>query len=73
MDTMTTVRRLAAQDRNRPSFRGEHWLVLGAGLALLGLSARGRSPLLRGLARTLGTGLLARAASGRDGLRRLWG
>lgn len=65
--------RLAAEDEARPGFPGEHWLALGLGVALLIYAARrGRgSPLLRSLATTAGTGLIARAASGRDGLRSL--
>lgn len=65
--------RLAARDQARPGFPGEHWVVLGLGVALLIYASRrgARSPLLSSLATTAGTGLIARAASGRDGLRGL--
>jgi hypothetical protein len=67
------LKRLAAQDEARPGFPGEHWVALGLGVALLIYAARrgSGSPLLRSLATTAGTGLIARAASGRDGLRSL--
>lgn len=53
-------------DESRPSFPGEHWLALAAGLWLLRRS--GGSVV----SKALGAVLLYRAASGRDGLRRLW-
>lgn len=46
------------------------WLALGLGLTLL-LVARRRSPAVRSLAATAATGLIARAAAGRNGLWRL--
>jgi hypothetical protein len=58
-------------DDRRPSFAGEHWIVLAAGLALIAWSARRRSPLTAAIGRTPGLGLVTRAASGRDGVRRL--
>ncbi|MES2889271.1 MAG: hypothetical protein V4739_14855 [Pseudomonadota bacterium] len=60
-----------AFDDQRPSFRGEHWLTLGAGLALLMASASRPSLLGRAAALTAGGALLVRAASGRDGLAKL--
>ena len=58
-------------DKRRPSFPGEHWLVLGAGLALLMASRRSRSWVKRTAGSALGSALLYRAASGRDGLAKL--
>jgi len=62
------LRQLKAYDEARPSFPGEHWLVLGAGLALLMASRRSRSFVARTAGSALGSALLYRAASGRDGL-----
>ncbi len=63
--------RLRDYDRRRPSFAGEHWLVLGAGIAVLLASRRSRSPLWGAVGPVLGSSLLYRAASGRDGLAKL--
>lgn len=58
-------------DENRPGFPGEHWLVLGAGVAVLMASRRSRSFSMRTAGSTLGSALLYRAASGRDGLSKV--
>ncbi|CDS53201.1 hypothetical protein [Polaromonas sp. CG9_12] len=63
-----TLRQVKEFDQNRSSFPGEHWLVLGAGVAVLMASRRSRSFLMRTAGSTLGSALLYRAASGRDGL-----
>lgn len=57
-------------DQQRQSFPGEHWLTLAAGLWFLRRPVR--SPLARLSTTAIGTALIYRAASGRDGLRRLW-
>jgi uncharacterized membrane protein len=62
-----------AWDESRDSFPGEHWLVFGAGLALLLASSRSASPVKRALGSALGSALLYRAASGRDGVAKLAG
>jgi len=54
-------------DQRRPGFAGEHWLALGAGLLVMRRAGRSGSLLGRMLGRTLGTALIARAATGRDG------
>lgn len=59
----TWIDRLRQVDRQRASFPGEHWLVATAGMWFLR-----RKGLLGKVA---GAALLYRAASGRDGLRRL--
>jgi hypothetical protein len=67
MDSL--LARLKRYDEERAGFAGEHWYALAAGLWLL---ARGRgSTSLRGAGVVAGLALLARAASGRDGLVRL--
>jgi hypothetical protein len=59
------IDRLRQVDEQRPSFPGEHWLVATAGIWLLR-----RKGLL---GKAAGAAMLYRAASGRDGLRRLLG
>ena len=68
MNLLRTLRSAQQWDAARPGFRGEHWLVLGAGLLALRGASRSRSFLGRALARTVGGALVARAASGRDGV-----
>ncbi|GKS84545.1 hypothetical protein AVMA1855_10355 [Acidovorax sp. SUPP1855] len=63
-----SFKRLQRYDDRRPGFQGEHWLVLGAGAALLLASRRSPSPLRRTVGSALGSALLVRAASGRQGL-----
>jgi uncharacterized membrane protein len=65
------LQRLKAHDDARDSFPGEHWLVLGAGLAAWGLTRKSRSPVVRTLGMVAGSVLVGRAASGRDGLSKL--
>ncbi len=67
----TLMQQLKQADDARPSFPGEHWLAFGAGMALFLWAGGRRSALVRSLARTAATGLVARAVSGRDGLRRV--
>lgn len=57
------IDRLRRADEQRPSFPGEHWLVATAGMWFLR-----RKGLL---SKAAGAAMLYRAASGRDGLRRL--
>ncbi|MDD2714069.1 MAG: hypothetical protein PHU77_14230 [Simplicispira sp.] len=54
-------------DERRSGFPGEHWLVLGAGLLAMRRAGRSRSLVGRWAGRALGTALIARAATGRDG------
>jgi len=65
------IRELKAQDDARPGAPGEHWLVLGAGLAAWLLSRRHPSVVVRTLGLVAGSALVGRAASGRDGISRL--
>jgi len=58
-------------DDARPGFPGEHWVVLGAGLAAWLLTRRHPSPAVRTLGMMGGTALVGRAASGRDGVSKL--
>lgn len=62
------LRQIKQFDERRRGFAGEHWLVLAAGLAILLKSRGSPSPLRRTIGSTLGSALLYRAASGREGL-----
>lgn len=66
--TLEQIRRIDAQ---RDSFPGEHWIVLGAGLAIWVASSKSPSFVLRTLGLIAATALVGRAASGRDGLVKL--
>ena len=66
-----SLKELQDFDERRPSFPGEHWLVLGAGLAVLMASRRSRSWVKRTAGSALGSALLYRAVSGRDGLAKV--
>ncbi|MDB5892345.1 MAG: hypothetical protein JWP47_3176 [Polaromonas sp.] len=66
-----TFQQAKAWDDQRESMPGEHWLTLAAGLALLLASNRSRSVLTRTLGSALGSALVLRAASGRDGIAKL--
>lgn len=72
MEIASTLRSLKEYDESRESFPGEHWVVLGTGVALLLVASGRRSSLARTLIRTAATGLIARALSGRDGMQRMF-
>ena len=67
----SALAQLKDYDAHRPGFPGEHWLALGAGLAVLTASRRSRSWVKRSVGSVLGGALLYRAASGREGLARV--
>jgi uncharacterized membrane protein len=64
------LKRIRNYDRRRSSFPGEHFIVAAVGSSLLKSAGRKRG-VGRALAMLAGGALLARAASGRDGLARL--
>ena len=66
-----SLRQRRDYEENRPSFPGEHWLVLAAGVTLILATRRSDSWIKRGLGMALGSTLVARAASGRDGVAKL--
>lgn len=68
---LPTLQQVKDYDQKRSSFPGEHLLTLGAGLAVLLASRRSRSLVGRTAGSALGSALLYRAASGRDGLTKL--
>lgn len=67
MNLSDKLKDLQQWDERRPGFAGEHWLTLGAGLLLMRRAGRARSLMGRMAGRALGTALIARAATGRDG------
>ena len=69
LDTLKKIRQF---DQNRKGFPGEHFIVGAVGSMMLN-AARRRSGIGRVLMTLAGGALLARAASGRDGLARLAG
>jgi len=72
LNTLTRpLKQLQAYDERRPSFPGEHWLVLAAGVAVLLAARRSPSTLTRTVGSAVGSALLVRAASGRDGLAKV--
>lgn len=66
-----SLRQAKAYDDARSSLPGEHWLVLGAGIAVLLVSRRSPSPITWAIGSAVGSALLMRAASGRDGLAKM--
>ena len=67
----STLAQIKEFDESRPSFPGEHLFALGAGLALLMAASRSRSFLTRTAGSALGSALLYRSASGKDGLAKM--
>lgn len=68
---LTPIEELKAFDEARPSAPGEHWLVLGAGIAAWVITRKSPSFLLRTAGLLAGSALVGRAASGRDGWSKL--
>lgn len=68
---MDTLEEIKQYDEQRPGIPGEHLLTLAAGLGLWMLTRRSPSFLLRSAGLAAGTALVGRAASGRDGLRKV--
>jgi hypothetical protein len=66
-----TLQKIKDYDEAREGVPGEHWLVLGAGLAAWLLTRRHPSALVRALGLLGGTALVGRAASGRDGVSKV--
>jgi hypothetical protein len=71
LDEPSTLHRLKAADEARPGFPGEHWLVLAIGVALWQVTRKHRNSLVRTAGALGATTLVARAASGRQGLSKV--
>jgi hypothetical protein len=68
---VSPVQRVKAADQAREGIPGEHWLVLGAGVAAWAITRKSPSLLVRTLGLLAGSALVGRAASGRDGLSKV--
>lgn len=71
LPSIPSLNAIKEYDENRPGFPGEHWLVLGAGLAMLLASRRSSSFLVRTAGSVVGSALMVRAASGSEGLSKV--
>ncbi len=67
----TPVEKLKRIDAQREGFPGEHWLVLGLGIALWHYTRRNPNWAVRTAGAFGASMLVARAASGRDGLAKV--
>jgi hypothetical protein len=70
-DGASKLEKIKAADEARPGFPGEHWIALGLGIAMWQFTRKHRSFIVRGVGSMLATMLVARAASGRQGLSRV--
>jgi hypothetical protein len=68
---VSPIQQLKAADQARDGIPGEHWLVLGAGIAAWAITRKSPSFLVRTLGLVAGSALVGRAASGRDGLSKV--
>jgi len=71
LEEPSTLEKLKAADEARPGFPGEHWLILGLGIALWQVTRRHPNVLVRTLGGFGATAMVARAASGREGLSKV--
>jgi len=67
----STLRKVKAADEARPGFPGEHWLMLALGILLWQVTRKHRNYFVRSLGALGATTLVARAASGREGLSKV--
>jgi hypothetical protein len=71
LEEPSPIEKLKAADEARPGLPGEHWLVLGLAVALWQVTRTHRNYLVRTLGALGATTLVARAASGRQGLSKV--
>ncbi len=71
MQNESTLQQLKRYEESRPSLPGEHWMTLAAGLGLWWFTRNQRSFLARTLGMAAASALVARAASGHDGLAKV--
>ena len=71
LDEPSALEKIKAADEARPGFPGEHWLVLAIGIGLWQVTRKHRNPLVRMAGAMGATTLVARAASGRQGLSKV--
>jgi uncharacterized membrane protein len=68
MAEKNALEKIVELDEQREGFPGEHWIVLAAGIAAWWLTRKHPSMVVRTLGTLAGTALVARAATGREGL-----
>jgi hypothetical protein len=69
--TLGKIKEIKALDDQREGFPGEHWLVLAVGIGAWLATRKNPSMIVRTLGTLAGTALVARAASGREGLSKV--
>lgn len=67
----STLEKIKRYDDERPGFPGEHWIVLALGVGAWAVTRRSPSVVVKALGALAGTLLVARAASGREGLSKV--
>ena len=65
------IEKIKAADEARSGFPGEHWLVLALGIAVWHYTRNDRRWYVKALGGLAATTLVARAASGREGLSKV--
>jgi hypothetical protein len=68
---VNVMQRIRAWDDARPSLPGEHWFTFAAGIGVWAASRAHPSPAVRTAGLAASSALVARAASGRDGIRKV--
>lgn len=71
MTEESTLQKLKRYDHGRPGMPGEHWIVLAVGVGAWMATYRHRSVVVKMLGAVASIALVARAASGREGLGNL--
>jgi hypothetical protein len=71
LEEPSPLRRLQQADQARPGFPGEHWLVLALGIAVWHFTRHDRRWVVRTAGGFAATALVARAATGREGLAKV--
>jgi hypothetical protein len=71
LDEPSPLQKIKAADEAREGFPGEHWLVLALGVALWQVTRKHRNYLVRTIGALGATTLVARAASGRQGMSKV--
>lgn len=71
LDEDSTLEKIKAADERRRGFPGEHWLVLALGIAVWQFTRRHRNWAVRTAGGLAASAMVARAASGRQGLSKV--
>jgi hypothetical protein len=71
LDEPSPLEKIKAADEARPGFPGEHWLILALGIALWQFTRKHRNWAVRTAGGLGASAMVARAASGRQGLSKV--